>query len=157
VGRPNAAKALPAIRFRFGDAEDITKYGDRWFIFNEGAILRRPARDLIQIENELGLPLVNAFNGFRASTTLGDMCAAWIAVRDVDVKLAGSFDDFNPIIMMIEWEEAPTEGKDETETPATPEPEDSTSRTGDPSPESISETTPSVVLPVMPVVESENS
>lgn len=154
MARPNAARALPAIRFRFTDPDDVEKYGDRWFVFDEGDILRRPARKLIEIEAELGLAIVNAFNGFRASTTLGDLCAAWIAVRDADADLAGSFDDFNPLIMTIVWEEVKAEGKDEAETPATPEPAASISQTEEPPPLPISEMTPSVALPVMPVVES---
>ncbi len=157
MGRPNTARALPAIRFRFTEADDVKKYGDDWYVFSEGDVLRRRARDLVEIEGEIGLPLVNAFNGFRASTVLGDMCAAWIAVRDKDAELAGPFDDFNPVIMSIQWEEVKLEGKAEAESAATPEPVVSISQTEEPSGPPTSETIPLDLSHVMPVTESTAS
>ncbi len=157
MGRPNTARALPAIRFRFTEEDDVKKYGEDWYVFSEGDVLRRRARLLVEIEGELGLPLVSAFNGFRASTVFGDMCAAWIGVRDKDAELAGPFDDFNPVVMSIQWEEAKPEGKAEAGQTATPEPVVSISRTEDPSGPQTSETIPLDLSHAMPVTESNAS
>jgi hypothetical protein len=99
----SAREALGPLQFRFTDDEDREKYGDRWFKYAEADIMRMRAKDLIQLETELGMVMVDVMNGMRASTTLGDMAGAWIGVRAADPALAGAFDDFNPVVMAIEW------------------------------------------------------
>jgi hypothetical protein len=112
MSKPNALRALDPLDFRFTDPEDIEKYGDGWYVYDEGAFLRLRARDLIQLEGFLGLPLVAVMNGMRTSTILGDTAAAWLGVHARDPELAGEFDDFNPVTNLIEWRDA-SEGKDQ--------------------------------------------
>jgi hypothetical protein len=151
----NAMRALGPVWFRFGTDEDRGKYGDGWFKYDEGATLRQPARDLIALETDLGLPLVAVMNGFRDSTVLGDTAVAWIGVRNVDISKAGDFDQFNPITMMIEWSKSEPEPVGKDEEPADmPGPPDSISLTPGPSESTISAPMDTVVLQVMPVAES---
>jgi hypothetical protein len=149
---PNAERALGPMEFRFTDPDDIGKFGEGWFIFSEGDLLRKPARELIELETELGMPIVHLMNGFRAGTVLGDTAAAWYGVRAMDPARAGEFDAFNPISMMIEWRAAP--GKSEAAPAATPEPLGSDSPIAGASPNTNSETPATVVLQTLPIVGS---
>jgi hypothetical protein len=118
-------EALPPIEMRFTEPEDVKKYGDGWFTYDERDLVMRSARELMLIEHGLGVGLFDVFNGVRARTVLGDTAAAWIAVREQDPELAGEFNDFNPVAMLIEWR-AKRGGK-APEPEATPEPPDSSS------------------------------
>lgn len=109
---------LGPLRVRFTQPEDIAIYGDGWFVYSERDITRKPARELVEIEQQIGVPLIDAMNDLRRSSVFGDLVGAWIAVREHDPKLAGEFEDFSPLIMFAEWEEVPKdEGKGEGETP----------------------------------------
>jgi hypothetical protein len=137
---------IKPIRFRFTDPEDVARWGDRWYVYDEGAIVRTPARELVALEQELGMTVISAMNGFRDDSVLGNLAATWLAVRAVDPELAGPFDDFTPLIMLINYESIPDEvdeGKDE----GTPLPLDWTSN-GPPS-----DPPPTVVLQTLPVAE----
>lgn len=147
------SKALGPVEFQFTDPQDVQKYGDRWYRYSEADLIRTPARDLIDLEQKLGMPIVDVMNGMRMSSVLGDLAAAWIGVRWHDSELAGSFDDFNPLVLQIVWRAA---GKDqgatekaapETDTPA---PQDD----GSPdalSPNLTSESPDTVVLQTSPI------
>ena len=153
MARPNAARALSALEFRFTDPDDAGKYGDGWYVYDEGTWLRMRARDLIELERELGMTMVSIMNMFRDGTVLGDLSAAWLGVRATDPARAGEFDEFNPVTMAIEWRTA--EGKDPAgEAPATPAEPDSGSSTPSGPQSTTSGTTGSVALPTLPVVES---
>ena len=146
----DASKALAPLEFQFTDPADVALYGDRWSRYAEADLIRTPARELVALEAELGMPIVDVMNGTRMSSTMGDLAGAWIGVRNYDPKLAGSFDDFNPMTLAISWRaEKVDEGKDEgTATPAPPA--DGSPSTG-PSPREISDPTDSVALPILPV------
>jgi len=147
MGKPNALKALDPLEFRFTDPEDVQKYGDRWFTYDEGKYLRMRARDLIELEGEIGTPMIVVMNGVRNSTTLGDTAAAWLGVRTKDEGLAGSFETFNPITNLIEWRD-PSEGKEQA--PEVSEPDlPVVGRFGN----TNSDPTDTVVLPSLPVAE----
>ncbi len=139
------------MEFQFTEPEDVKAYGDRWYSYSEPALIRRPARELLQLEAHLGLPLVDVMNGMRVSATIGTLAAAWIGVRDFDVKLAGDFDDFNPLTLTITWRLAVVdEGKDEsTDTPPPPDagPPPDTSAPG------TSDLKDIVTLPTLPTAE----
>jgi hypothetical protein len=121
MSKPNALRAMDPLEFRFTDPQDVATYGDGWYVYDEAAFLRLRARDLIEIEGTLGMSLVAVMNGMRASTTLGDTAAAWLALRAAGkTKVAGDFDDFNPVTNLIEWREA--EGKAEAPEATEPEP-----------------------------------
>lgn len=121
MGKPNALRAMDPLEFRFTDPEDAKKYGTGWWLYDEARYLRMRARDLIALEGEMNLSMVAVMNGMRASSTLGDTAAAWLAIQSVNPGLAGQFDDFNPITNLIEWRDA-SEGKAEApEAVAAPE------------------------------------
>lgn len=157
--RTSLQKALPPIEFRFTEPEDIGKYGDGWFTYDEASILRLPARQLIELESELNMPVTAVMNGFRQSSVLGDTAVAWLAVRATDPARAGEFDQFNPITMAIEWRDAT--GKPEPVAEAgqedTPMPVESPSPTASGSLITTSAPTATVVLPSLPVAESSTS
>lgn len=155
MATPNALRALGPCWFRFMDSEDQGKYGDRWYKYDEGAILRRRADFLIALETDLGMPVVSVMNGFRASTVLGDSAAAWIAIREVDPARAGDFDQFNPITMMIEWSKTEPEPGPKDEEPATmPERQESHLPTDGSSVSTNSAPTDTVALLNMPIAGS---
>lgn len=126
----DARQALAPVEFRFTDPRDVEKYGDRWYRYAEADLIRLPARELITLEGMLGMPIVDVMNGMRMATVLGDTASAWLGVRQTDPSLAGTFDEFDPITLLIQWRKWRDEGKGEAttevaETPtesATPEP-----------------------------------
>lgn len=151
----NASSALTPVWFRFTDPEDKAAYGDEWYLYDESTFMRLPARELITLETELGMPLVSVMNGFRSNSALGDAAIAWMAVRAVNSKLAGDFDEFNPLVMTIEWtiDNPIPVGKDES--PALmPEPPESDSLTLSTSLSMTSGPMDTVVLPTMPIAGS---
>lgn len=128
---------LPALRVKFTDPADVATFGEGWFIYDERALVRKPARELIAIEEETGLAMPQAMNEMRRSSVLGDLFGAWVAVREHDPKLAGPFEDFSPLVMLLEWERVPEDaeaGKGESFLPILPP-------------------TPSVTLQTLPVTE----
>jgi hypothetical protein len=154
-GRTSHGKPISDVECRFTDPQDAGKYGDGWFRYSETEIMAMRARELIQIEAEIGAPLVTVMNGFRAMTTLGETAAAWIAVRQVDPARAGEFDQFDPVTLHIEWRKA--EGKAEPAdagSPATAEASGSASSpASNGSPNGISARTESIALPIFPAAE----
>jgi hypothetical protein len=122
-------RLLAPLRFRFTEPEDVERYGPGWFVYDEHKIVRKPARDLVSLEAELGMPLIAAMNGFRQDSALGNLAGCWIAVREVDPERAGPFDDFSPMIMLIAYESVPAEEAEdagkaedpEADTPAAPD------------------------------------
>jgi hypothetical protein len=156
----DARKALAAVEFRFGDPADIERFGDRWFRYSESDLIRLPARSLIHLEGQLGMPIVEVMNGMRLSTVLGDTSAAWLGIHAEDPDLAGPFDEFNPITMLITWRKAQSEGKDEARTePEEIEP-DLPESVADGSPVAGHSQTPAlptptntVILPTLPIAE----
>lgn len=148
------SQVLNPVEFQFTDPEDVAKYGDRWYRYSEAELIRRPARELVKLEAELGMPLVDAMNGMRMSSVLGDLASTWIGVRDYDVKLAGPFDEWSPLTFLVTWRPAVDEGKAEpaeTETDTPPPLGDGSPDSGPSRPE-ISEPTDTVVLQTSPVV-----
>jgi hypothetical protein len=140
----DASRALGPVMFRFTDPEDVELYGDRWYRYAEEDVIRLRARALIELEIQLGMPVVNIMNGARMHSTLGDLGAAWLGVRAHDPELAGPFEKFNPLTLAITWAnpadvDEVDEGKEE--------PEDS-----GPMP-TISAQMDTVTLPTLPIAE----
>ncbi len=124
----DASEVVGAVEFQFQDPEDQARYGDRWYRYAEEDLIRLPASKLIELESELGMPVVDVMNAMRRHSTLGDLGVAWIGVRAVNPVLAGDFDSFNPMTLAIRWRPA-TEvivGKDQGSTAleVTPDAED---------------------------------
>lgn len=96
---------LPPHEVRFTEPADVEKYGADWYVYDELAIVTRPARELVPIELEIGAPLTTAMDGFRESSVFGDSVAAWLAVRAAGKDIAWA--DFEPAIMLAEWRQQP--------------------------------------------------
>ena len=137
----DASKALGPVMFRFTDLEDVELYGNRWYRYSEEDLIRTRARDLMALEMELGTSVVNIMNGARMHSTLGDLAAAWIGVRNHDPELAGSFEKFNPLTLAIRWEHP--DDVDEVDEGKAEEPE----------PTMISAPMDTVTLPTLPIAE----
>lgn len=149
MATPIALRAMGPVWFRFTDPEDVARYGGVWYRYSEEDLVRQRADVLIPLETEMGMSLVSVMNGFRSSTVLGELAAAWLGVREADSVKAGEFDKFNPITMMIEWSRTAPE----------PDPKDETPVTSPASGESVFPdaslgTTGTVVLQNMPIVGS---
>jgi hypothetical protein len=94
-----------------------------------------PAREVIALEEEIGQPLVTVMTGVRRDAAAADLAACWLAVRRADPALAGPFAEFNPAVVLVEWDGA---SEDEL---------------GKAEPAGSSEPTTTVVLPSAPVAE----
>lgn len=97
------------LRFRFLDGDDVAAYGDGWHAWDEPALARLRGRELIELEEVVGRPLVGIINGLRDPDdphhTLASMQAMWIAVHREGHQVAWA--DFNPAVYRAEWEEVP--------------------------------------------------
>ncbi len=101
---------LKPIRFRFGDPDDAKQYGDDWHLYDEAQIVRLPARELVRLEIELGMQILDVFQGMRTESVLGYLGGTWLALRLEDADAAGAFDDYTPIAMLVEWDHVPAAG-----------------------------------------------
>ncbi|MCW2768474.1 MAG: hypothetical protein JWO11_4433 [Nocardioides sp.] len=99
-------------QLRFTDPDDIKVYGDGWYVYDEAQIVRLDARRLVALEVQIGRPMAAVIDANRAGSVFGELAAAWLAVHLVDPGLAGEFDQFSPLIMLVDWERSP-----EPETP----------------------------------------
>lgn len=108
---------LLRLEFRFQEEADIERFGVDWHLYDEQAIVRSNARELMRLEGEIGAPLVDVLNGVRQDSVFGDTCAAFLALRmgGNDVKFA----EFEPAIMLTEWRLAAPVAPGKASTPAT--------------------------------------
>lgn len=101
---------LAPLRVRLTDPADVERYGDRWWVFDEAAVLRLPTDELIAIERQIyPTRLKAALDDNRVEGILGELIALWIAMRiaaDPDHP-APKFADFKPLIALAEWERVP--------------------------------------------------
>lgn len=111
---------VKGMRFRFTEPEDVEKYGSDWHVYDELSILRQSARTQMGLEVQMGISIADAFRGFRRSTTLGELAAAWLALRLEGKEFP--FSEFDPMIHLTEWEEIPAEelGKEQPSIEALP-------------------------------------
>lgn len=158
----NKQALLAPLQVRFTEDKDVGQWGSDWYVYDELALVTTPARDLMRLEAELGVPLVDVMEGVRSSSVLGDTGAAWLALRMAGVDI--TFLEFSPAIMLAEWRKRPDE-VDEGKDPGAvslPTPEDLASEApafSETAPDSTpiySGTAPvdTVVLPTMPVAGS---
>jgi hypothetical protein len=105
------------MRFRFKEADDVATYGDRWWLWDEAAVLGLKGRELIAIEETVG-PVLALLRGLRQDdpSTLVTMAVMWIAMTRAGREVA--WDDFNPVVFTAEWEQAPAGPLDGGEAPA---------------------------------------
>lgn len=116
---PNPENLL-TLEFRFTAPDDVEKYGDQWFRYDEPALIKMAARDLMRYEAEIGAPLPDVLNGVRADSVFGDTCAAWIALRQAGRD--DSFDSFSPAMMLADWRVAERDAEGKAPTPETDTP-----------------------------------
>ncbi|MGN9802069.1 hypothetical protein [Micromonospora sp. L32] len=96
---------LPPMRFRFLDEQDQATYGDGWCTYDESALVRVPARELVEIERQIGMGVRDMLNRARLDFTDGNLAAMWTARR-----LAGvdePFEKFTPLVLLVDWEPVP--------------------------------------------------
>lgn len=134
---PLSVAVLAPLEFRFLDPADQAAYTDRWYLYDESAILRLPARKMLELEQGTGYSVRDMLAGVRAQKVIGDLLATWTAVHLNAPELAGEFAEWGPLTFCIEWRVAELDdlGKDD-----------------EPLPE-VSETTPTVALPSLPAGE----
>jgi hypothetical protein len=94
-------------KFHFVDEADVATYGDGWWVWDEVELTRLPARDIIALEEAVGMPLVAVINSARRGTTRGVLAAMWIAMHRGGHDVAWA--DFNPAALLAEWAEVPAE------------------------------------------------
>jgi hypothetical protein len=105
-------------RFRFTDEADVATYGGDWWVWDEVELTRLPAREIIALEEVVGMPLVAVIQGSHRNTTRGTLAAMWIAMHRGGHDVAWA--DFNPAALLAEWAEVPAEtplGSGEDPTP----------------------------------------
>jgi hypothetical protein len=98
---------LPPYRFRFTEAEDVAAYGDRWWTWDEGAVARLAGREMIALEETVGLTIVEVFRDANRDATGGKLAAMWIALHLAGHEVA--WPDFNPMVLLSTWELVPEE------------------------------------------------
>lgn len=154
----NVEKAYPPMEYRFTEPADVARYGDRWWTWDEASLIRLPARILIRLEAEIGMPLIDVMNGVRVGSVLGDTAAAWVAVNLVDPQLAGEFDEFDPATLTLQWRKVEPGKADTAEISAAamdmPAPASDGSPEESPAPPTTSAQAATVTLPAWPVAGS---
>ena len=111
-------RLLPPLRFRFAE-DDRAQYGSDWYVYDEAALLRIPARELVEIERTIGMGVLTMIGRARANFTDGNLAAMWVARRlaGLRVERGGKqvpepFDEFQPLVLLAEWEKAPADDAD---------------------------------------------
>lgn len=98
-------RLLSPMRFRLHE-DDHERYGADWYVYDESALVRLPARELIAIEAEIGMSVLGMVDAARrpdaAGFTAATLAAMWVARRlsGVDERIA----DFAPMVLLAEWE-----------------------------------------------------
>lgn len=112
-------------RFRFTEPDDVKQFGEDWFVYDEARIVRLPARQLARYEAQLGTPIVAVVDGFRDDTVLGRLAATWLALHMHDPDLAGPYDAYSPVVLLMRFEpvpddEVPAESREAASDPLEP-------------------------------------
>jgi hypothetical protein len=113
-------------RVRLTDPDDVARYGGRWWVYDEAAVMRLPVDELRAIEAQIyPIRLKGAIDDNRESGVMGELIALWVAMRMAadPEHPAPRFADFKPLIMLADWQRVPDEEVD----PGTPLAEDLTS------------------------------
>jgi hypothetical protein len=132
-----SVSVLAPMQFRFTDETDVKACGDRWYLYDESAIVRLPARRLVELEQATGHPVRAMMGALRQQEIIGDLLATWTGVHLVNPDAAGDFEAWAPVAFAIEWRAAVLDdlGKDDKPSPDIPDP------------------TPTVALPSLPAAE----
>ena len=102
-------RLLPPVRFRYC-AEDQAKYGDGWYVYDEAALTRIPARELVEIERTIGMSIATMLQRARGNFTDANLAATWVARRLSGVK--EDYATYEPLVLLIDWELVPADDAD---------------------------------------------
>lgn len=94
-------------RFRFVESEDVEAYGGDWWVWDEVALTRLRGREMIALEEAVGMKLLAIIQGLRSDDTAAKLAAMWIAMHRGGHKTA--WKDFNPMVHLASWEDVPKE------------------------------------------------
>jgi len=93
------------MRFRM-HVDDHERYGDAWCVYDESALSRVPARQLIEIEAAIGMSIPAMLSRLRDPEsprhTEANLAVTWVARR-----LAGitePYAEYEPMVLLIDWE-----------------------------------------------------
>ena len=114
-------RLLPPVRFRVCD-DDREKYGADWYVYDESALLRIPARDLIDIERQIGMSVLTMLKRARANYTDANLATMWVARRLSGVN--EPFAEFQPLVLLADWEQVPSGDVDPPEQTSSPAPDE---------------------------------
>lgn len=87
--------------FTFTHPDDVAEYGDAPYLYNEGILAGMSARDLMELEAIIGMPVVEAMNGMRDSLPMPTLVITWWSLKQAGVDV--DLDKYNPHTLMIEW------------------------------------------------------
>lgn len=99
--------AYVPMRWKFTAKDDVEAYGERWWVFDPAALVRLKARELMQIEETIGMPIVVMLEKLDARTTLGQLAAVWVSMRMAGHSVEWA--SFDPTVYLTVWEEVPAE------------------------------------------------
>ncbi|MEU7904107.1 hypothetical protein [Actinoplanes sp. NPDC049118] len=117
---------MKPFRFRFTDEADVARFGDRWYVYDETAIVRMPARQQARLEAALGgLKLVRVMTEFAEDGVMGRLAATWIGVHLAAPDLAGDFDKYEPLVFLVHFEQILDEPQEDVAVPLDPTPSES--------------------------------
>lgn len=102
-----AIDQLRPARWKFTAADDVAAYGDRWWTFDAPALIRLKARELMKIEETIGMPIVTMLRKVREETTVGTFAALWVSMHMAGHEVA--WDEFDPTVFLTVWEAVPDE------------------------------------------------
>lgn len=115
-----------ALRFRF-HPDDHQRYGDGWTVFDQRALGRLPVAELVEIEQTIGMSVRVLLDRLASDYADAHLAATWLARRMAGVT--EDFADFNPLVLLVDWEPVPAGDADPPEPAA-----DSTSSTPETTP-----------------------
>lgn len=96
------------MRFTFTHEDDVKAFGSDPWLYDEYKIVALDGRSLAGLDEELGMPVPEVMNAFRANATIGDLGTTWLAMRlALGKEKVVPFTEYSPHTMMIEWDTAP--------------------------------------------------
>lgn len=110
-------------RWKFTAEADVAAYGDRWWTWDEPAVSRLRARQLIEIEETIGMRVVDVVQRMHDKETVGILAALWISMHVGGHTVPWA--EFDPFVFTTVWEPVPTESP--LDPGADPEPDSSSS------------------------------
>jgi len=114
------------MRWKFTAVDDVAAFGDRWWMWDGRALIRLKGRELIGIEETIGMSIADLLEKLDQRTTLGQLGALWLSMHMAGHEVVWA--DFDPTVYLTVWEEVPAEppldsGQDpEPDASSSPEP-----------------------------------